>query len=156
MRPPPSYRCSPCAWHTPEKPGWPNSLRTTQFLDRKALEQVWPNKISTFTSEMSKDGLRLAPITHRAKESTASGAGHSADTWNPSNKHVGSWDKGPGFLTSSVLAAPRTLPTPCSLKTPTPPRTWRKYSYGLLSTFPTKVLSFEIFTLCWKPVKWPP
>lgn len=86
-------------------------LTNTQFLDRKALEQAWPNKTSLFTSEMSKDGLRLAPIAHRTKEATASGAGHSADTWNPSDKHVGSRDQRPGFLLSSVLAAPKPLPT---------------------------------------------
>lgn len=69
-------------------------LTNTQFLDRKALEQVWPNETSTFTTEMSKDGLRLAPIAQRAKEATVSGVGHLADTWNPTDKHAGSWDKG--------------------------------------------------------------
>lgn len=75
-------------------------LTSTQFLDIKAPEQAWLNNASSL-SGMSKDGLiTLVPIAQRTKEATASGAGHSADTWNPRDKHVGSRDKGPDFLPS--------------------------------------------------------
>lgn len=85
-------------------------------------------------------------------------AGHSAGAWNLSKKHEGSQDKGSGscFQVCWLPLGPcQQHNSLCSLKTPIPPRTLRKDSYGLLTISMTKVLSSEIFISCWKPVIWP-
>lgn len=171
MKPPPRHWCSVCAWHIWKRLADPGSLTPRykySVLRHTSLSKHW-GKFGQQHTHLYQGCVRRWPSggsygsqSHRVwREAAAS----MLATWSLESKPevCGGGGGGGGHRTrgeASCLCAncpgapANNTRASVPWKTP-PPRAWRKYSYGLLTTSMMKAVFSEILVLCWKSVKWP-
>lgn len=98
-------------WKGLANPHSPGLLTTPQLLDTKAPDQASPTAMHNFTGDVSKVGLVLAHVAHRASawRSLLLLVWSLVGAWDWSLKHTGPQVAGPGSLPSTgpALLGPR-------------------------------------------------